>query len=168
MPTSATGTADLPGAAGAAARRRPAQGFTLIELVVALSVAALFVGLVPSAMGRAYEAMEYRSTVRYMMTDLRAARLSAMRSGRAEVFLLDVETRRFGVGPAPKRTIPEGVDVRFELAEGEALQNGGGVRFYPDGSATGGEIDLRRASGEGVRISVDWLLGRVRQRPLGA
>jgi len=34
------------------------------------------------------------------------------------------------------------------------------IRFYPDGSSTGGSIDLS-VNGEGYRIKVDWLTGGV-------
>jgi len=39
----------------------------------------------------------------------------------------------------------------------------GAIRFYPDGSATGGSIQLLRPGGAGVRLRVDWLLGTIRQ-----
>ena len=39
----------------------------------------------------------------------------------------------------------------------------GVIRFYPEGGSSGGGIDMERADGTGVRISVDWLVGRVSQ-----
>ena len=37
------------------------------------------------------------------------------------------------------------------------------IRFYPEGGSSGGGIDMERPGGTGVRISVDWLVGRVSQ-----
>ncbi|MEX2616564.1 MAG: hypothetical protein WD767_10745 [Alphaproteobacteria bacterium] len=46
----------------------------------------------------------------------------------------------------------------------------GAIRFYPDGSATGGHLTLARmaggdnvaaTTGPAIRVSVDWLTGRV-------
>jgi len=37
----------------------------------------------------------------------------------------------------------------------------GVVRFYPEGGSSGGDIDIARPDGSGVKISVDWLVGRV-------
>ena len=47
--------------------------------------------------------------------------------------------------------------------------NGTGViRFYPEGGASGGGVDIRHPAGGGVRITVDWLKGSVSQRPWAA
>ena len=40
------------------------------------------------------------------------------------------------------------------------------IRFFPAGGSTGGEILIRRPSGAGARLSVDWLLGDVTQEAL--
>jgi len=143
-------------------------GFTLIELVVALAITAVMLGVLPAALGRMYDAMEYRSTIRNMLADLKAARLEAVRSGEAAVFTVDLEGHRFGVGPEPAETIPEKLKVRAIVADTEiAAGKRAGIRFYPDGSATGGSIELERPSGDGLRLRVDWLFGRVSQEPLG-
>jgi general secretion pathway protein H len=39
-------------------------------------------------------------------------------------------------------------------------------RFYPEGGASGGGIDLQRRDGSGTAVNVDWLVGRVSQEPL--
>ena len=40
------------------------------------------------------------------------------------------------------------------------------IRFFPDGGATGGSIEVVRPSGTGARIQVDWLSGRITQEAL--
>ena len=42
----------------------------------------------------------------------------------------------------------------------------GVIRFYPEGGASGGGIDLRRRDGSGTAVNVDWLVGRVSLAPL--
>ena len=37
----------------------------------------------------------------------------------------------------------------------------GGIRFWPDGSATGGRVTLDKAQ-LSIRVDVEWLTGRVR------
>lgn len=150
----------------AAARR--AAGFTLIELIVALSIAVLALGTAPIALGRMYDTMQYRATVRDMLAELKASRLQAVRSGQATVFTVDLDGHRFGAGSEPARRIPPKLKVRAIVADAEVDAEGrAGIRFYPDGSATGGSIVLERAGGGGVRLRVDWLLGRVSQEVLG-
>jgi general secretion pathway protein H len=43
-------------------------------------------------------------------------------------------------------------------------EHAGSVRFYPDGSSTGGRIILSR-SGSGYQVGVQWLTGRIRMAP---
>lgn len=148
--------------------RRRAPGFTLIELIVALSIAVLALGAAPMALGRMYDTMQYRSTVRDMLSELKATRLQAVRSGKPSVFTVDLDSRRFGAGSDPVHRIPTKLKVRAIVADAEVdAQGRAGIRFYPDGSATGGSIVLERAGGGGVRLRVDWLLGRVSQEVLG-
>ena len=61
-------------------------------------------------------------------------------------------------------TLPDGIDITIETARQEQVSEGeAGIRFYPDGSSTGGNIQLSR--GETVwRIDVNWLTGEVRLR----
>ena len=49
-----------------------------------------------------------------------------------------------------------------ELQPGQAAA----IQFLPSGGATGGGIDVLRASGAGTRLRVDWLSGRVEQEAL--
>jgi general secretion pathway protein H len=57
--------------------------------------------------------------------------------------------------------------VRATVAGTElSAQQEAAIRFLPDGGATGGSIDILRASGQGVRLRVDWLSGRITQEAL--
>lgn len=141
-------------------------GFTLLELMVALSIAVLMLATAPFAVMRAYETMQYRATVKEVIAGLKSARLDAMRKGRSVAFLVDLEQRRFGTESRLDHTLPEQLEIRLVLADVEIRGVQGGVRFYPDGSSTGGSVELIRPGGGGVRVEVDWLLGRLTQTAL--
>lgn len=147
---------------------RPAShaGFTLIEVIVAFAIAGLLLAVVPLALGKAVEGMRYRGLVGDIVGDLRSARTRAMLSGREVRFEIDLPARRLGVGERA-REVPDGLTLDAILAESEIESPGkGAIRFYPDGSATGGSISVvRESSGSGVRVRVDWMLGRVSQEP---
>lgn len=142
------------------------SGFTLLELMVALGIAVIMLATAPFAVMRAYETMQYRSTVKELIAGLKSARLDAMRKGRSVAFVVDIEQRRFGIESRLDHEFPEQLDVRLMLADIEIHGARGGVRFYPDGSSTGGTVELARPGGGGVRVDVDWLLGRLTQTVL--
>lgn len=138
------------------------RGFTLIELLVVFAIAALLVSVVPFAFGRMQESVQYRNVVRLMMSDLRTARVLAQEYGADTRFRVDLSTRRFGLDGRTPQVIPPELTVSATVA-GQELTQGqvAAIRFLPSGGATGGSIDIRRASGGGTRVRVDWLSGRV-------
>ena len=144
-----------------------AAGFTLIELVVALAIAALAVALVPPALQALRDGMNYRDTVRAVVTDLRAARQRALGEGVEARFLVDLAQRRFGPDPQSLRELPEPLQMRVVVAGIEwSERQVGAIRFLPQGGATGGSVDVLRADGSGVRVTVDWLSASVSQTPI--
>jgi general secretion pathway protein H len=48
--------------------------------------------------------------------------------------------------------------VAMTVAENERTTNIGGIRFFPDGQSSGGEIALT-LDGRSTRIAVNWLTG---------
>lgn len=141
-------------------------GFTLLELLVAIAVAALLLTAVPAMLSRGLATMEYRSAVRELVAGLKGARRAAMDTGRSVAFQVDTAAHRFGTGVELDGEIPRTLGVELTVAETEVESpDRGAIRFYPDGSATGGSIQLLRPGGGGVRLRVDWLLGRISQEP---
>jgi general secretion pathway protein H len=152
-----------------AARRTRMSGFTLVEILVVFTLIALIVGLTPMAYGRLQESAQYRSTVRAVLTDMRAARQQAMAEGAETRFAVDLQARTFGVVGGPVHQVPEPLTMRAAMAGQEAGQGGQlSIRFLPRGGASGGSLDILRPSGGGVRLRVDWFTGRVEQKALGS
>ena len=143
------------------------RGFTLIELLVVLAIAGLLVGLVPVAFSKMQDGSQYRDTVRSIVTELRQARQRAQATGRQVVFQVDLTKRQFGIQNEPQQSLPASLEVKTTTAELADTTSSGlsVITFLPEGGATGGTIELVRASGAGVRIRVDWLLGQITQEP---
>ena len=146
---------------------RRERGFTLVELLVVFAILALLVGLIPVAFDRFRDSAQYRDTVRTMLSQMRGARYKAMAEGRDVRFSINLGQRTYGVDNRGYRALPDTVQVRAIVAGRELTGQGeAAIRFLSSGGATGGSIEIRRVSGGGTRLRVDWISGRVSQEAL--
>ena len=141
--------------------RPSTTGFTLLELLAVLLILALIaVIVVPSLGGGA--SVELKSAARSLAAGLRQTRNQALNDNRPAILALDVDKREFELpGEGRVRRLPERVDIVLFTARSEQLgEHRAAIRFFPDGSSTGGRITL---SIDGMRylVDVDWLTGRV-------
>lgn len=138
------------------------HGFTLLEILIVLVIGVLLVALVPPLLSGMSGATELRGAARQLAAGLRNARNEAVTRQQEAVLTLDLERRRFGVTGDPREiALPESVALKLYTAQSELLDSAtGGIRFFPDGSSTGGSITV---SGPKLayRVNVDWLTGAV-------
>jgi general secretion pathway protein H len=129
---------------------------------VVLALAGLMIGLVPPLIAAAFPGVQIKAATRSTAAGLRLAREEAIRGGRDVAFLLDVQGRRYRVeGDRRTVSLPAGLDLKLEGASSEMRDDRiGGVRFYPDGSSTGGRVLITR-DGHGYQVGVAWLTGRI-------
>lgn len=137
------------------------RGFTLVELLVVLAIAAALLAVAPVALQRYRESTDYRDTLRTIATGLAEARNAAISGGHVVAFSVDLAGRQYGIDGRPKRELPESIAVRATVADTDLVDNVARIRFFPGGNATGGSIEVIRPSGTGARLRTDWLDGRV-------
>jgi general secretion pathway protein H len=137
------------------------QGFTLIELLVVFAMLALIIGLVPPAFERMRDAANYRDALRGIRAEMRIARQQALVSRLETRFVIDLDQRSYRVDGGRVHLIPDSLQIRVTTAGAESGGREAGIRFFPEGGATGGSVEILRPSGEGMRLRVDWLSGRV-------
>ena len=141
-------------------RAEKSPGFTLIELLVVLAIMGLMMLALPRPLARLTQA-RLDTAVQAVATDLRQARSRAILTALPQRFVLDLDGRRFGVPGLREDSLPEGVTVGFAGAREERLaERVAAIRFYPDGSSTGGRVRLAD-EGRSFEVRVDWLTGRV-------
>jgi general secretion pathway protein H len=141
--------------------RRPA-GFTLLEIMVVLAIGVSIYVLLLGLPLRGATSSDLKAAARNLASGLRQAQSTAMATRHDALLTLDLDARQFTVsGDTQTRTLPEGVDLKLYTAQSEvASERKGAIRFYPDGSSTGGRITV--SSGERkYLVDVDWLTGRV-------
>lgn len=142
------------------------SGFTLLELMVAFTLAALLVAMSTPMVMRMYDSMVYRGAVRDMISAIDASRYAAITQGQAIDIMIMPADNAFQIGQGENHYLPEALKLSIEAAQEVSKVTGAGtIRFYPDGSSSGGSIKIMRPSGQGIILRVDWLLGRLIQEP---
>ncbi len=139
---------------------RPSQGFSLIEVLVVVSLIALLVGMVGTSVYRSLDGVKVRQAGKDLVTALRYTRGQAIVAREERTLDVDVEKKSF---KAPERKVvelPDGVDVTIRTAAFDLDRSVGKVRFFPDGSSTGAQITLT-AGQRSWLISVGWLTGEI-------
>ena len=145
--------------------RRRNDGFTMLELLLAIAIVAMVTALaVPSSIGF-YESIQRREAVRSALRIFNGAREQALSSGRYQDVMVRPQTNRIW-SSRDSQTLSSALQLKVHGAAELNFSDTGVIRFYPDGSSSGGGIDIARAGGSGTRISVDWLMGRVEQQTL--
>ena len=143
-------------------RMPAARGFTLIELLVVLAIIGLLLVLVPGFLWRPQPGLEVRVAARSLADGLRQTRSDALATNRERVFTVDVEERRFRPGQdRPLEPLNGALELGLETARSELVDAGSGqIRFFPDGSSTGGRITVTMHE-QRAAVVVDWLTGQV-------
>ena len=136
------------------------RGFTLVEIVAATAVVGAVLALAVPQSIKFYEGVQYRTSVRETITLLNSARYAAVAKGVSQDVLISPNERWIEFDK--KRTeFAENVDVAAHSAKEVNRDGLGIIRFYPDGGASGGGIDISRGGKDVTKIAVDWLVGRV-------
>jgi general secretion pathway protein H len=138
------------------------SGFTLIELLIVLLILGLVISLAPAAFQRAVPGLEIKAAARAMAAAFREGRSMAIRDNREIPVIIDVNARtvRVGVEQSAVRLSPR-LGLSLFTGRSELIGEGAGqIRFFPDGTSTGGRVTLT-TSGSKYNVVVDWLTGVV-------
>lgn len=144
-----------------------ARGFTLIEMlavIVLIAIAATVIGVSLHGRGRS----ELDATAHRIAAGLRDTRAHAMATRQPQWFTLDLRDHTYAAPGHDPRAIPADASIDVTSAQQDAdAQGDARIRFFPDGSSSGGHIVLRSPR-YGVRVNVDWLTGAVDVAPAAA
>jgi general secretion pathway protein H len=147
----------------AAARRPPrAPGFSLLEMLLVLTLIATATALAASAMTGGITGLRLRSSAKEIAAQLRYTRAQALATGQAQRFVIDPHRHRWSAPQGHHGEVPGALGIAFIGArETQPSAGEGAIVFFPDGASTGGRVQLS-AKRAAWNVDVAWLTGEVR------
>ena len=147
-------------------RYRPCHGFTLFELLVVMVIMSLALAVAVPRIGKSLSRDDVQSASAQLASSMRLARNTAITRGRPVNFHVDVENRLYKSGSQGKKhRLPEHTRITLYTASSQLHDNGSGyIRFFPDGSASGGRVTLATTNATYL-VDIDWLTGGITSRP---
>ena len=141
---------------------RRALGFTLIEILMTLVIAAAITAISATAYSRLSSSAALKATSQDILVTLRRARISAIAKSEEVAFAFDSDRNIYWViGSQRQRLIDSSLNLKMFSAKGlSAKKNISHIRFAPDGSSSGGEIEISNGK-KAYNIAVEWLSGKV-------
>lgn len=143
--------------------RRTERGFTLVELLVALTIVALAMAVAGTTLMRRGTSFQVRSVTSEVSDMLRRARLEAMAEGAIVAVDFDGDTRRFVAPDRQPVILPEGVEATVASA---STAGRGRILFFQNGTSSGGQVELFSDAHREV-VKIDWLTGAVMREEAG-
>lgn len=125
--------------------------------IIVLGYAAISIGL-----SSGNDSIEQEGVARDMVSALRYARGQALLTHQDTSVTIDLAENSYTVsGRSWLYSIPQTIDVTVVTAQNELSGDGqAGIRFFPDGSSSGGRIKLER-DGRAWKIDINWLTGLI-------
>lgn len=138
------------------------KGFTLLELLLVLFVVILGFSVIGFNISSGNDATGHQSAARDIVSALRYAKGQALISHEETTVNLDLNENTYTVSGRDKVfAIPGTIALTVVTAQEELTGKGmANVRFFPDGSSSGGRIKLERNSVI-WQIDINWLTGQV-------
>ncbi len=150
---------------GAPSLSFPLRGFTLLEMLLVMTLAALILTVVPPSFTAMLPHLEQRSEAKALATVLRSVRGRAIRERGEFALMLDLERREYRQPGSEKVTrLSEAMALSYRPAfDSMGKTTSVAIRFFADGSSSGGTIAMVATEAR-YEIHIDWLSGRVRYR----
>ena len=138
-----------------------AAGFTLVEMLVVLTLIAALTLLTVGAMSGGIDGIRMRSAAKQIASELRFARAQAIATGTVQRFTVVPDKRAWTGAKDHDGELPSSLDVKFiGVRQVQEKRGEGVILFFEDGASTGGRIQLKHERAI-WNVDVAWLTGEV-------
>lgn len=139
-----------------------ARGFTLLELIIVLLVTVLGFAVVGSNISSGNQGTRLQAAARDIASALRYAQGQALVSRRPVGVSINLGENSYRIDSRGKiYYLDKAIEISLTVAEEEFAEGReGSIRFFSDGSSTGGRITLEWGR-QLRRIDVNWITGAV-------
>lgn len=140
---------------------RQSRGFTLIELIIVLLISVLGFAAISSNISSGNQSTKLQAAARDIASALRYAHGQALLSRQPVSVAINLDDNSYRISNRNKiYRLADEIDVSLVVAEEEFEKGEGSIRFFGDGSSTGGRITLEWGK-QLRRIDVNWITGEV-------
>ncbi len=137
------------------------RGFSLIEMLAVIVLIAIILTAVSFSFSKSLSNARIQAASRDLVAALRYTRGQAIVKGTDQTLELDLEKNTYQAPNRAAVALPDKMQLRLLTASNELTsEHSGRIRFYRDGSSTGGHISVILGERE-WRINVNWLTGEV-------
>jgi general secretion pathway protein H len=144
------------------ARPHHARGFTLLEMLAVILLIGIAAAAVSVSVTQGLASARINAASSELAATLRATRAQAIVKGAQQNFDVDTRTDTYLNLKRQAVALPKGLKLSITSAkDDQPNDHTGRIRFFPDGSSTGGRITLTSGKRE-WHINVSWLTGEVR------
>ena len=141
--------------------KRQQSGFTLLEVIVVMVMIAVLMGFFATGMSKSLQKAKIRAVSKNLVSALRYTRGQAVVKHEEKTITFNVKDKTYKAPRKKQVDIPEEMDINVYTADSEvADESTGSIRFFSDGSSTGGWVKLTHKN-KMWKINVNWLTGEI-------
>lgn len=143
--------------------RHSTAGFSVLEMLVVLAIIASIAAMSQPLLRGAPDRLQLQTATADILAALKSTRAAAIARNVELTLVLDLE-RKILISPAIRNvSLPKNIQLDVKVAALEqSTTTHGGIRFFPDGSSTGGDLVVKLGD-RSAKVCVNWLTGIPRE-----
>ena len=137
------------------------SGFTLLEILIVMVMIVVIMSFFTSNMMKSLDKAKIRAASKDLVSAMRYTRGQAVVKHEQKTIVFNVKEKTYKAPRKKTVKIPEAMEMYVYTAESDIANDSvGSIRFFSDGSSTGGWVKL--VYGDKIwKINVNWLTGEI-------